>query len=118
MSMKYSGRVWIMSDTTKQKEEVTYMADLFSEKEGKECRIDIDHESCCCGGECDHEEMNLKSRGFLVGVVLYIIAVILNLMVAQLPDMAIAGIFLVAYILIGKEILLTAGKKYTAGQDF
>jgi len=78
------------------------------------CRID----GGCCGGECDHEEVDLKSKSMIAGVLLFALGVCLSLFMKQLPILAIEGVFLAAYLLIGKEILLTAGRNILKGQIF
>ncbi|HWQ79193.1 MAG TPA: heavy metal translocating P-type ATPase, partial [Anaerovoracaceae bacterium] len=84
----------------------------------KEIKAVSGDEGCCCGGECEHEEEYLKSKRFLAGVALFIIGVGMNIFMGQVPVLAEAGVFLVAYLLIGKEILLTAGRNITKGKVF
>ncbi len=73
---------------------------------------------CCCSGDCENQEEELKSKSFITGGILFALGIGMNLFAQQIPDMVIAGIFLVAYFLIGKEVLLTAGKNIIKGEIF
>jgi len=73
---------------------------------------------CTCGGSCGHEEIKLKSGGFLAGVILFALGSALSILIKELPAMAAAGIFLTAYLLVGKEILLTAAGNVRRGKVF
>lgn len=80
------------------------------------------HETCglngCCGGDCDHVETDFTSKGFIAGILLFALAVGLSIFMKQFPTLALAGVFLVSYLLIGKEILLTAGRNILKGEIF
>ncbi len=73
---------------------------------------------CGCGGECDHEEVDLKSKSMIAGILLFALGVCLSIFMKQLPTLAIGGVFLAAYLLIGKDILFTAGRNILKGQIF
>jgi heavy metal-(Cd/Co/Hg/Pb/Zn)-translocating P-type ATPase len=75
-------------------------------------------EGCCCGGECEHEEISFKSKSFIVGLALFIIAICINFFKLEIPSLVLTAIFLVAYLLIAKEILLTAGRNILKGKVF
>ena len=42
----------------------------------------------------------------------------MNAFTGQIPELAVAGVFLAAYLLIGKEILLSAGRNILKGKIF
>jgi len=74
---------------------------------------------CGCGGDCGHEEdVDLKSKTMIAGVILFMLGVILNIFMNQIPDLAIVGVFLAAHLLIGRAILLTAGRSILKGEIF
>ncbi|MDD3168663.1 MAG: heavy metal translocating P-type ATPase [Eubacteriales bacterium] len=68
------------------------------------------------------EEMSresiLKSKSFLAGVILFALGTGMGLIAPELPVMAKAAVFLAAYLLIGKDILLTAGRNILRGRVF
>lgn len=72
----------------------------------------------CCGGDCHHDEADLKSKGFIGGIILFVLGICLDHFMEQIPELAVVGIFLVSYLLIGKEILLTAGRNILKGKVF
>lgn len=78
----------------------------------------IDHDGCRCGGECEHEELDFKSKGFLAGVILFIAGIAMYYLMNQIPLIAVGGVFLAAYFLIAKEILATAGRNILNGKVF
>ena len=81
------------------------------------CSIDHGHD-CCCGGECEHEEMDFKSKGFIAGVALFAAGIVMYYLLKQIPMIAVAGVFLVSYFLIAREILVTAGRNILKGRVF
>lgn len=80
------------------------------------------HSTCdsggCCSGDCENQESLLKSKGFLAGVILFALGVGFSMITPMLPVLVNAGIFLVAYLFIGKDVLLTAGKNILRGKIF
>lgn len=91
----------------------------------QEHKNDISGDSCelqggCCGGDCghDHGEVNLKSWGFLSGIALFALGISLRILAVQVPELAAALVFLAAYLLIGKEVLLTAVRNILKGKVF
>lgn len=78
------------------------------------CKID----GGCCGGDCDHGEVDLKSKSMIAGVLLFALGVCFSVFMKQLPTLVIGGVFLSAYLLIGKDVLLTAGKNILKGEIF
>ncbi len=74
----------------------------------------------CCGGDCGHEhgESNLRSWEFIGGLGLFATGISLNFFAGRIPELALAGVFLAAYLLVGKEILLTAGRNILKGKIF
>ncbi len=80
------------------------------------------HSTCsidsCCGGDCGNQESLLKSKSFLAGVILFALGVGFGNITQLLPAMGTAGIFLAAYLFIGKDVLLTAGKNIVRGKIF
>jgi Cd2+/Zn2+-exporting ATPase len=79
------------------------------------------HNSCdggCCGGDCENQESLLKSKSFLAGVILFALGVGFGMLTQMLPPMVTVGIFLTAYLFIGKDVLLTAGKNIVRGHIF
>lgn len=80
------------------------------------CSIDG---GCGCGGDCELEEaVDLKSKTMIAGVILFVLGVSLSIFMKQIPALAIVGVFLAAYLLIGKDILLTAGRNILRGKFF
>jgi len=82
-------------------------------------------ESCelggsCCGGNCGHEhgESNLKSWGFIAGIISFILGIGCYFFLEKIPEFVSAGVFLAAYLLVGKEILITAGRNILRGKIF
>ncbi|MEL7654578.1 MAG: heavy metal translocating P-type ATPase [Bacillota bacterium] len=75
-------------------------------------------ECSCCSGDCEHQEEELKSKSFIAGVIFFILAVGMHVFMNQIPDLVTAGVFLMAYLLIGKEVLLTAGGNILKGEVF
>ena len=84
----------------------------------QECGIENQEDCCCCNGETEHQEEELTSKSFLMGVFFFALAIGLNFLIKSIPDMAIVGAFLLAYLLIGKGVLLTAGKNILKGEVF
>ena len=84
----------------------------------QECGIENQEDCCCCNGETEHQEEELTSKSFLMGVFFFALAIGLNFLIKSIPDMAIVGVFLLAYLLIGKGVLLTAGKNILKGEVF
>lgn len=88
------------------------------------CSIDHCNESGgCCGGHGhghgnDHEEDDLKSKSFIIGTILFAIGIIFGTVTELIPELAAAVVFLGAYLLIGKGILLTAGRNILKGKIF
>jgi Cd2+/Zn2+-exporting ATPase len=88
------------------------------------CGLDGYCDSCCdscCGGECGHGEEGLRSKSFVFGAILFLSGVGANAaagLFLKIPTLAEAGIFLAAYLLIGKDILLTAGRNIARGRIF
>jgi len=83
------------------------------------------HDTCgldgcsSCEG-CKHgegEEEDLKSKSFIAGVILFLLGAGTEFYPGHLPVIAVA-VFLAAYILIGKEILLTAAGNIAKGKVF
>lgn len=81
-------------------------------------KTDLMDEGCCCGKECGVRDEGLKSKSFIIGVILFIIGVGIGFLGEMIPVLAEALIFLAAYLLIGKEILLTAGRNIMRGRVF
>ena len=75
-------------------------------------------ECSCCSGDCEQQEEELKSKSFVAGVIFFIMGIGMHTFMSQIPGMVTAGVFLVAYLLIGKEVLLTAGKNILKGEVF
>ncbi|HVI41240.1 MAG TPA: heavy metal translocating P-type ATPase, partial [Anaerovoracaceae bacterium] len=97
------------------------MSGLIS-KNGKAENLDkhdsCEADGCSCCGEGEHEETELKSKSFLVGVILFALGVGIGIFMKQIPTMVTAGIFLAVYLLIGKGVLLTAGRNIRKGKIF
>ncbi len=76
-----------------------------------------DH-GCCCSGDCEEQENEFKSKRFIIGIILFAAGIAINYLMEQIPQLAVGAVFLAAYILIGKEILLTAFKNILKGDFF
>lgn len=92
--------------------------------------MEIEIDGCGCGHDHDHSGEELKSKPFLVGVILFILALLLNFglkwevgilgpildlrWAAYLP---LAG-FLASYVLVAKTVLFTAWNNMKKGQVF
>ncbi len=94
------------------------MTDTTKIRENEYSAQEVCHVGECCGGECEHADTDFASKGFIAGIILFGVGVILNLLVKQAPEAAVAAVFLAAYLLIGKEILLTAGRNILKGEVF
>ena len=90
-----------------QKVEDMNMAELFKESK-----------SCCCGDECGLQQEERKPKSYYAGIVLFVIGVGITLFLKQFPPYAAAGVLFISYLLIGKDILLTAGRNILAGKVF
>ncbi len=87
-------------------------------EETEECKVGPDAAGCCCCGECEHEEINLKSKRFTGGVILFALGIGFNIFLNQIPGLVVGGVFLASYLLIGNEVLLTAGRNILKGKVF
>lgn len=84
------------------------MTELITEKNG-----------CCCHGDkCVLHEDERKPKSFYAGIVLFVIGIGISLFLKQIPQYVMVGIYLISYLLIGKDILLTAGRNILAGKVF
>lgn len=84
----------------------------------QECGIENQEDCCCCNGETEHQEEELTSKSFLMGVIFFALAIGSDFLIKSIPDLAVAGVFLLAYLLIGKGVLFTAGKNILKGEVF
>ncbi|WP_051280081.1 heavy metal translocating P-type ATPase [Anaerovorax odorimutans] len=93
---------------------------------GEEHNHDHNHDicssscSCSCGHSHDHnhESENLKSKSFIIGIVLFIIGILVSIFINESYLWIKLIIFFLAYILIGKEILRTSFRNILKGQIF
>lgn len=97
------------------------MSSIMNEKERKHEELHT-HDTCsidgCCGGECGSDESILKSKSFLAGVVLYVLGTGIGFVTTGLPVITEPAVFFAAYLLVGKDVLLTAGKNIVKGKVF
>ncbi len=97
------------------------MSSIIKEKERKHEALHT-HDTCsidgCCSGECGSDESILKSKSFLAGVILFVLGTGMGLIATGLPAMAEPAVFLAAYLLVGKDVLLTAGRNIWKGKVF
>ncbi len=74
---------------------------------------------CCChGDECILHEDERKPKSYYAGIILFVIGIGISLFLKQIPQYAMVGIYLISYLLIGKDILLTAGRNVLSGKIF
>lgn len=79
------------------------------------CSIEDEGCGCCENGEID----NLKTKSFIIGIILFIINnVILLISEIQLPEPILLLLFFISYLLIGKDILITACRNILNGKIF
>ena len=81
------------------------------------CEPQDDHGCSCCSG-CENESEVFRSKLFITGVILFILGICLSAMRLQLPTEIFGVIYFISYLLIAKEILLTAGRNILRGQVF
>lgn len=95
------------------------------------CEVDTkekqvrDKESGCCssnnndGCSCSNGgDENLISKSLIIGVGFFIIGIGLNIVRIYVPELVVGIVFLIGYLFIGKEIILTAGRNILKGQIF
>ena len=88
------------------------------EEPSKECNLSGGGE-CCCNGDTEHQEEELTSKSFLVGVIIFALAALMNIFLKGSVPIAVIGVtFFIAYLLIGKSVLLTAGRNILKGEVF
>ena len=75
-------------------------------------------DGCCCSGDCEDQENEFKSKRFMIGIILFAAGIAINYLMEQISQLAVGAVFLAAYILIGKEILMTAFKNILKGDFF
>lgn len=78
----------------------------------------IQNNSCSSCESCGHGEVERKPVSFYIGIVLFVIGIILNYLFTKIPFYITAVVFFVAYLLVGKDILLTAGRNVLTGKLF
>jgi len=75
-------------------------------------------DGCSHCADCEHEEEDLKSKSFIAGVILFLLGIGAEFFPGQFPVIGVTAVFLAAYILIGKEVLLTAAGNISKGRIF
>lgn len=75
-------------------------------------------DGCSHCDDCKHEEEDLKSKSFIAGVILFLLGIGAEFFPGQFPVIGVTAVFLAAYILIGKEVLLTAAGNISKGRIF
>jgi Cd2+/Zn2+-exporting ATPase len=81
-------------------------------------RLIMHSNNCSCSESCSNDIEVKKQMSLYLGVVFFIAGIIFNYYIAQTPSYAVIAVFLIAYMLIGKDILLTAVRNILAGKDF
>lgn len=81
-------------------------------------RLIMHSKNCRCCESCSNDIEDKKQISLYLGVVFFIVAILFNYYVSQTPAYAVVAVFLIAYILIGKDILLTAARNVLAGKVF
>lgn len=79
---------------------------------------DCGSDGCCCGGDHEHAGEELPSKSFLAGIVLFILSLVLGAFEFQGNSYLQTAGFLIAYLLVGKSVLFTAGKNIAKGEIF
>lgn len=75
-------------------------------------------DGCSHCADCEHEEEDLKSKSFIAGFILFLLGIGAEFFPGQFPVIGVTAVFLAAYILIGKEVLLTAAGNISKGRIF
>ncbi|MDL2237470.1 cadmium-translocating P-type ATPase [Christensenellaceae bacterium OttesenSCG-928-K19] len=73
-------------------------------------------EGCGCGHEHTHSAKGAPTR-LIIGIILFAVSVVCSL-VFSLPDWAVFVLFLAAYLVLGYNVLLAAGKNIIRGKVF
>ncbi|MDD4566220.1 MAG: heavy metal translocating P-type ATPase [Eubacteriales bacterium] len=73
---------------------------------------------CCCGEVCEFEEEERKPALYYFGIVLFIVGIVINFYFKQASSYSVTAVFFISYLLIGKDILLAAGRNILAGKVF
>lgn len=85
------------------------------------CGCDHEHhhdDGCNCGHDHEHGGEDIKSISFIIGVVLFIAGIGLSLFADQIPGWIRPVVLFIAYLCVGKEVLIASAKNIAKGQIF
>lgn len=76
------------------------------------------NDGCGCGHDHEHGGEDLKSKLFLLGVLLFVVGVGVSIMGDQVAWWVRLLLFFLAYVCVGKEVLIASAKNIAKGQIF
>ena len=75
--------------------------------------------SCGCGHDHDHGEVGRKDIVFLIiGAVLFVSALLMEYRFTAVPEVIVATVCVVAYLILGKQVLLASARNIMKGKVF